>query len=269
VTDKLASVEEALTLIPDGAAVGLGGVLLKRKPIAFLSALVAAGRRDLRAYTFLASLDVELLSVYGSLAEVHAGYVGFEHLGFAPGYDAAVASGEITRIEYSEFMFVAGLRAAAAGLPFMPAKGGSGSELLDELGFVEIDDPYGGEAVIAVPALRPEVSLIHADAADARGNVLGPARPDFLSDSDVLLARASDRVIVTCERVLSVDELRDDSRQAVLYGYEVDAIVHLPDGAHPTAMPGHYPATTDAIRSYLMAATPTEATLAALVGRGR
>ncbi len=163
-------------------------------------------------------------------------------------------------------MFVAGLRAAAAGLPFMPAKGGSGSQLLEELEFVEIDDPYGGERVIAVPAMRPDVSILHADAADAGGNVLGPERPDFLSDSDVLLARAADRVIVTCERVVTTDELRADSRRVVLYGYEVDAVVSLPDGARPTAMPGHYPADVEAIAAYLGEQSARLETLTRLIG---
>ena len=252
--DKLVSVEEALALIPDGTAVGTGGVLLKRKPVAFLSALAAAGRSQLRLFSFLASLDAELLAANGSLSEVHAGYVGFEQLGFAPAYSAAVAAGDIRFIEYTEFLFVAGLRAALAGLPFMPAKGGMGSEVLDRLGFAEITDPYGGESVVAVPALSPEVTVIHAEAADTRGNVLGPAQPDFLSDSDVVLARASGRVIVSCEKVLSEEELRADPRPAVLFGYEVDAVIEMPAGALPTAMPGLYEADLAGIRSYLAGA---------------
>lgn len=253
-TGKLTSVDEALTLVPDGAALGVGGVLLKRKPIAFLGALAAAGRTSLRLYSFLASLDVELLAARSVLSEVHAGYVGFEHLGFAPAYQAAVASGSVRFVEYTEFLFVAGLRASLAGLPFMPAKGGAGSQVLAELGFVDIADPYGGEAVVAVPALRPDVAVIHAEAADERGNVLGPLRPDFLSDSDVVLARAAARVVVTCEEVLSTEDLRNDPRPTVMYGYEVDAVVPLPGGAYPTAMPGRYAADLAAIRTYLEAA---------------
>ncbi len=223
-------------MIPDGAALGVGGVLLKRKPMSLLLALVALGRKDLRLHSFLASLDAELLTAHGALSEIHAGYVGFEHLGFAPAYQVAVAAGDIRFVEYTEFLFVAGLRASLAGLPFMPAKGGTGSQVLDELGFVEIDDPYGGETVIAVPALRPDGTVLHAEAADGRGNVLGPLQPDFLSDSDIILARASDRVILSCEQVLTGEELRADPRPTVLYGYGVDAVrkgsrVRIPEEA--------------------------------------
>ena len=60
-TDRVSTLDDALTLVPDGALLGVGGVLLKRKPVAFLAALAAAGRRNLRAISFLASLEAELL----------------------------------------------------------------------------------------------------------------------------------------------------------------------------------------------------------------
>jgi glutaconate CoA-transferase subunit A len=254
VTDKQISVEEAVALIPDGAALGVGGVLLKRKPIALLSVLAATRRKRLRLFSFLSSLDAEMLAGHSCLAEVHAGYVGFEHLGFAPAYQASVADGDIRFVEYTEFLFVAGLRASLAGLPFMPAKGGTASQVLEELGFVEIADPYGRETVIAVPALRPDVTVLHAEAADSRGNVLGPAQPDFLSDSDAVLARASRCVVVTCEQLLTDAELRADPRPTLLYSYEVDAVVPIRDGARPTAMPGIYDTDIAGIRAYLAAA---------------
>ncbi len=190
----------------------------------------------------------------GALSEAHGGYVGFEQLGFAVGFEAGVASGGIRFVEYTEYLFVSGLRAAAAGVPFMPTKGGTGSDVLRDLGFHEIDDPYGSGPVIAVPAMAPDVTVIHAAAADAAGNTLGPADNDFLSDADVVLARASDRVVVTCEQIISQESLRKDPRPVFLYGYEVDAVVEMPGGAAPTSMPGAYEADLAGIRRYLAAA---------------
>jgi glutaconate CoA-transferase subunit A len=260
---KVISLDAAVAMVPSGATLGVGGVLLKRKPIGMLKALASSGVNRLRLCSFLASLDAELLAVYGALAECHSGYVGFEQLGFAPRYGAAVAAGEIEPYEYTEFLFTAGLRAALAGLPFMPAKGGAGSDVLSELGFAEIEDPYGGETVVAVPALRPDVAVIHADAADAAGNVLGPAQPDFLWDFDANIARASHVVIVSVERV--VDRVSaGGGRPVLLYGYEVDAVVEVPGGARPTAMPGTYGADLEAIRAYLTAATEPGAARKAL-----
>ena len=170
---KVIALDAAAELVEDGARLGIGGVLLRRKPIAFLTALADAGRRDLRLYSFLASLDVELLVSRGAVAEVHAGYVGFEQLGFAPAYGAAVAAGRVAAFEYSELVFVTGLRASAAGLPFLPTRGAKGSDLVAELGLRDVECPYTGERILAAPAIRPEVCVLHAEAADALGNVLG------------------------------------------------------------------------------------------------
>ncbi len=250
---KVASLDDAIGLVTDGARIGGGGVLLDRKPIGFLDALTRAGVTDLRYHSFLGSLDVELLVVRGAVAEVHTGYVGFEQMGFAPRYLEAVTNGTITAHEYSEFLFVAGLRAAAAGLPFMPAKGGTGSEIVTQLGFVEIDDPYGAERVLAVPRMALDVVVLHADTADVHGNVAAPPDKTFLWDSDAMLARAGDRVVVTAEAL--VDDVREmEGRDILLVGYEVDAVVELPDGARPTAMAGRYPAQRDRIAKYLDAA---------------
>ena len=246
---KLIGLGPAAELVRDGARIAVGGVLLRRKPIAFLSALADAGRRDLRVYTFLASLDVELLVARDAVAEVHTGYVGFEQLGFAPAYSAAVEEGRVRAFEYSEMLFVAGLRASLAGLPFLPTRGAHRSDLVRELGLRQVPCPYTGERLVAVPALRPDVCVIHAEAADDRGNVLAPTARDFLFDADATLARASERVVVTAERIVTTDELRGG--RALLFSFEVDAVVEAPRGAWPTGLPGLYSADLEAVRAYL------------------
>ena len=245
---KLIGLDAAVELVPDGTRLGIGGVLLRRKPIALLEALADAGRRDLRLYSFLASLDVELLVRRGAVAEVHAGYVGFEQLGFAPAYSEAVADGSVRAFEYSEFLFVAGLRASLAGLPFLPTRGARGSDLVAELGVAEVACPYTGERLLAARALRPDVCVLHAEAADEQGNVLAPSARDFLFDSDQTLARASERVVVTVERVVPTDEVRGN---VLLFAHEVDAVVEAPRGAWPTGLPGVYGADLEAVRARL------------------
>ena len=249
--DKVVDLDEAVGMVPDGARLGVGGVLLQRKPVALLDALVDRGARDLRFHSFLASLDAELLAAHGALAETHTGYVGFEQFGFAPAHEAAVAHGTIKAHEYTEFLFVAGLRAALAGLPFMPAKGGQGSDVLAELGFATITCPYTGTEVVAVPALHLDVVVLHAEAADAHGNVLGPASKDFLFDLDANLARAGDRVLVSVERLASDEEMRAQRERTLLFGFEVDAVVEVPRGAAPTALPGSYDPDLAALRRYV------------------
>lgn len=261
---KLIPLDEAVTLVDDGASLALGGVLLRRKPMAFLAALADAGRRDLRLYCFLASIDVEYLVARGAVAETHTGYVGFEQLGFAPAYGAAVNGGGVRPFEYSELLFVAGLRAAGSGVPFLPIRGAIGSDLVPELGLRETACPYTGEALLAAPAMRPEVCVIHAEAADERGNVISPSTHDFLFDTDAALARAADRVIVTAERIVPTAEIR--RREALLFSFEVDAVVEAPRGAWPTSVPGLYGADVEAVRGYLAgAATDPGAAAVALM----
>lgn len=252
--DRTSTLEAALGLIPDGALIGVGGALLKRKPVRFLAALAAAGRRDLRLVTFLASLDAELLAAYGCLAELHCGYVGFEHLGFAPAVNAATNAGTIRRVDYSEVMFASGLRASLAGLPFLPTRAGTGSQVTADAGIRTVTCPYTGEQLMAAPALRPDVSVLHAAAADREGNILGPVQADFLFDVDANLARASRQVIVTVEELVDAADAPAANRRTLLFGFEVDAVVVLPDGARPTALPGKYSAAVNALSRYLDAA---------------
>lgn len=248
---KVMDIEAAVGLVDAGAKLGVGGVLLQRKPIAFLNELVDAGVDGLRFHSFLASLDAELLAAHGALAETHTGYVGFEQLGFAPAHGAAADSGQIVAHEYTEFLFVAGLRASLAGLPFMPAKGGQGSDALVELGYEVIACPYTGIPLVAVPAMHLDITVIHAEAADERGNVMGPADGDFLFDLDANMARASDRVVVTVERIVSSDALRAARDRTILFGYEVDAVVEVPRGAAPTGLPGGYEPDLAALSRYV------------------
>ena len=130
---KVISLQDAVALVPDGASIGTGGVLLTRKPVALLDAIGRA-RRDLTLWTMLGSIDAELLAAHGALKRSNAIYVGFEQLGFAPAYGAAIASGEIEARDWSEFLFMGGLRASIAGLPFLPTRGGRGSDVIAELG---------------------------------------------------------------------------------------------------------------------------------------
>ena len=184
------SLEEAVELVPDGSSIGTGGILMTRKPVALLNA-VASVRRDLTLWTLLGSLDAELLAAHGALAASNTIYVGFEQLGFAPAYSKAVADGSVDAREYSELLMLAGLRASLAGLPFLPTRGAQGSDVATALRIETITCPYSGETLFAAPAIRPDVALLHATAADAHGNVAGPVHRDFLFDWDANIARAS------------------------------------------------------------------------------
>ena len=113
------------------------------KPVALLDA-IGRVRRDLTLWTMLGSIDAEILAAHGALGTCNAIYVGFEQQGFAPAYGAAVARGDVDGRDYSEFLFMSGIRAGMAGLPFLPTRGGTGSQVTADLGIADGHLPVHG-----------------------------------------------------------------------------------------------------------------------------
>jgi glutaconate CoA-transferase subunit A len=219
--------------------------------MALVKALVDAGRRNLDVITFAGSLDVEVLVAAGAVRSVAAAYVGLGRYGFAPQFVRAVKEGEIEDLEYSEWLMLHGLRAAAMGVPFLPTRGGLGSELLGHLAVEHIVDPYGGATFLAVPPLRPDVTVIHAWRASEDGNVQFAWPPEHLWDVDVMAARASESVIVTVEEIVDSDDIADQPHLTRLFGLEVDAVVEVPGGAWPTASPPLYQEDPETLKRYV------------------
>jgi len=239
---RLAEIDSALALVSDGDVVAIGGTILHRKPMAFVKALADAGRRDLTAVTFAGSLDIEVLLAGGCIEELRTAYVGLGEHGFAPRFRAAAESGEIRDQEWSEWTLLGGFRAAMMGLPFLPTRAGSGSEVVAGLPLGTVDDPFGSGSYLAIPPMRPDVAILHAWRASPAGDVQFPWPPEHLWDVDVLIARAARRVIVTVEEIVTPEEIAADSVLTRLFGFEIDAVVHCPGGSWPTgSAPDHEP----------------------------
>jgi glutaconate CoA-transferase subunit A len=151
-----------------------------------------------------------------------------------------VAEGAIEDREHSEWMLVGGLRAAVMGIPFLPTRAALGSQLVDERGFRTVRDPYGGDELLAVPALHPDVAFVHAWRADAEGNVQLPWPPDHLADVDLLVARAARTVIVSVEEIVDAGVVAASPERTKLFGFEVDLLVEAPRGAWPGSLPPLY-----------------------------
>jgi len=236
-TARIASMDEAVAVVGDGATVVIGGAVLRRKPMALCRGLAAAGRRDLTVVTFAGSLDVEVLLAAGAVSELRTAYVGLGHHGLAPRFRAAGDEGEVADREYSEWTLLGGLRAGAMGLPFLPTRAGRGSEVVAGLGLREVVDPYTDESWTAVPALRPDAALLHAWRASPAGDVQFAWPPEHLWDVDVLAARAADVVVVSVDELVTRQDVSDADHLTRLFGFEVDLVVEAPGGAWPTASP--------------------------------
>lgn len=219
-----------------GMCVALGGLATSSHAMIAVRHIVRRGLRDLTVVgSAVGGLDVDLLIGAGCVTRVICPYVGAEALApIGPFFRAAAERGEIDVWECDEGQYYAGLQAAGMMLPFLPCRGGVGTS------FPEVNpdlktfaDPVRGQTLLAVPAIEPDVALLHAATADAYGNV------QFTGTgyADRLLWRAANKTLVQVERLVSNEEIRRAPERTALLA---DGILRAPFGAHPFSSPGFY-----------------------------
>ncbi|WP_088282700.1 CoA transferase subunit A [Kineosporia sp. A_224] len=234
--DKRTTLEEAVAHVQDGATVALGGGLAARLPMALVRALVRQGTTGLRVVGSAHSIDVDLLVGAGAVAVCEESYVGFEQdLGLAPAFRRGAESGSLVVRESSCVTMLTQLRAAEMGVPFLPVRGLLGTDLPTlhpEWGTVTC--PFTGQVLAAVPALAPDVALLHAPIGDAAGN-LHLDQPYVL---DERFAHASRVVVASVDRLVDTAEVV--AAGVTVPAHVVTAVVEAPFGAHPTSCyPGY------------------------------
>jgi len=236
--DKVMSLDEAAALVPDGTSVGIGGSTLSRTPMAMIWALIRAGRNDLFCARSITANEGELLFASGTSRHILTSW-------FSQGIVWGVSRimrlyTETGRARFEEWSHMAvGLRfrAGAMGVPFLPMRSMMGSDVIEQLPDPKlIDCPFTGEKLVLVPALNPDVALIHVQRCDAYGN----AQIDGLPFMDVDLAMAANRVILTTERIVSNDQIRRAPDQTKIPFMAVDAVVEAPFGSAPHECYGLY-----------------------------
>ena len=261
---KLLDLEEAARLVPDGARIGFGGSnALWRRPMSFTRELDASGRTGLHFFNMIGGPEVDLLLGAGVVASTNCCYVGLDEIGHAPHFQAAARAGTPTIVEYSEFSFMASLRAAVMGLPFIPWKTAWGTDVVRNLGWQTVICPYTGMELLAVPANRLDVTVIHATRCDPSGNVELPRPLDFIYDFDYTIARAAKQVIVCAERVEPIE----DATRVALIGREVSCVVHTPHGAWPCGVASEYPVDSAHLTDEYLPAAATPERFAAYLDR--
>ncbi|RME46774.1 MAG: CoA transferase subunit A [Chloroflexi bacterium] len=248
---KVVTLEEAISAIPDGAVVALSGNTLHRSPGAAVHEIIRQGKQGLELVKTAGAYDVDVLCGAGCVAAVSAGFVGFENVfGLAPRYRKAVESGAVEVREHACYSVIAGLRAAIQGVPFMPVRGMTGSDVLAARDFRTVTDPYSGESVVAIPRLQPDVAIIHVQEATVNGD----ARIFGSRFEDVLMAKASQHVIITCEQLVDPGLLEQQPELTTIAGFFVDAVVEIPGGAWPNSCYGYYDYDHDFLEAYIRAA---------------
>ncbi len=252
---KVRELAEAAALVRDGDIVALGGNILHRCPFAFVRELARQGRRGLQIMKTAGGYDVDLLCAAGCVAVVHAGCVGLENeFGFAPNYRRAVEQGLVESRENACYTVIASLRAAAYGIPFQPVNALWGSDIPAASDFRTVRDPYTGQGVMAIPAIRPDWAVIHVQECDAQGN----ARILGCVFEDVIMTRAAKGVIVTAERIVPPDFLIGQPETTPVPHFLVTAVVEAPGGAAPGSCYPHYDYDPKHIREYLALSADAE-----------
>jgi len=248
--NKVVDLAAAIADVRDGAMIALGGGLSARLPMAAVREVIRQGRRDLHLVGSAHSIDVDLLVAAEAVHRCEESYVGFEQdLGLAPAYRRAAETGTIEVAESCCVTILAQLRATEMGLPFLPVRGVRGSDirrLHPEYG--EVTCPFTGEVLVAVPALKPDVTLLHAPLGDRYGN-LHLEQPYVL---DERFASASMRVVATVERLVSTEDVAASG--VTIPAHLVAAVTEVPFGAHPASCYPDYAYDREHLSGYVKAA---------------
>lgn len=245
--DKRTSLAAAAERVADGAHVAIGGCLYSRTPMALLREVLRHRRVRLTLSRNLMCYEAELFMVAGATRELVTSWIG---IGLPWGLSRIarefVEGGHVRFEEWSHLSIGLRYHAGAMGVPFLPTFSMLGSDLLAATAAKTIACPFTGEQVCLVPALFPDVALIHAHRADRFGN----AQIDGYPHMDADIASAASCVILSAEKIVETEEIRRHADRTIIPFFAVDAVVEAPHGAYPHECYGLYEADLDHIGAY-------------------
>ena len=272
--NKQMTIDEVVASLEDGMTIGIGGWGPRRKPMALVRAILRSDLTDLTIVSW-GGADVGLLARAGRIRKLVYAFVSLDSVPLEPNFQRARQAATIPEIvELDEGMFQAGLRAAAERLPFLPMRAGLGSDVLVNNPWIKTvtspyDEGHGHEELVAVPALKLDVALVHLNRADVHGNAtyLGPD-PYF----DDLFAMAADRTYVSVEEIIDTAGLTAGHEQTpvqrvLLSRMMVTGVVETPNGAHFTNCVPDYERDEKFQKAYAAAASGTDEDWAAFEQR--
>jgi glutaconate CoA-transferase, subunit A len=236
--DKRMTVAEAVQrFIPDGTYIATGGFGSVRISTAVLHELLRQGRHGLGFSGHSTTHDFQILAAGKCIDRCDISYVvGLEMRGLSPNARRYMESGAVRAVEWSNAGLAWRYKAAAMGISFLPARVMLGSDTERRSSAREITDPFTGQTYLAVPALFPDVAIIHVHQADMYGN----AQIDGVTIVDRDLALASKRVIITTERLVDTENFRQNPSRTSIPYWQVDAVCVVPYGSYPGEMPFEY-----------------------------
>ncbi len=206
-------------------------------PFAAGHEIIRQGLRDLVIARATPDLIYDQLVAAGCARKVIFSYMGNPGVGSLRIVRGELEAGRLEWEEYSHFSMITRLQAGAAGLPFLPMNPTAAGDLEKaNPQYRTIKDPYSDQEVVTVPALNPDVAIVHVQRADQDGN----AQIWGIIGEQKEAAFASQRVILTAEEIVSQEVIRSDPNRTIIPGIIVDAVCHVPYAAHPSYTQGYY-----------------------------
>jgi glutaconate CoA-transferase, subunit A len=254
-TDKVTTVREAVNrCVHDSDYLAIGGFGTNRVPVAVCHEIVRQKKQNLSLAGFTGTHTFQILcsgNLTGrgkTLANVDAAYiVGLEARGLSPHARRVMQSGEVTAVEWSNYALALRLKAGAMGVPFLPCRTMLGTDTFRRSAAKAVSCPFTGEPLTLVPALFPDVAAIHVHEADRYGN----CRIRGVTVADLDMARAAKRLIVTCERLITTDEIRSDPSRTAIPFFCVDCVCEVPYGGYPSNVAYEYFSDENHLRHWL------------------
>lgn len=255
--------------------ISIGGFTINRNPMAAVYEIIRQNIKNLHLYAHSNGQGVDELIGAGCVTKLEIAYAGSGR--FAPTcirFRKAVENGTLVVEDYSNYQMTLRFLAGAMGVPFLPTRSSLGTSIIEKWGLTEsmrnsdpkvpdkklvvLDSPFGKWAgaarVVLVPAINPDVTIIHAQKADRQGTV----RIQGLTFADIEQVKSAKHVIITCEELVESDELRANPGQNQIPFFCVDAVVPISHGAYPTACYRHYDYDPVYLNDYRKAARDDE-----------
>lgn len=234
---KLISLSEAIqTHVHSGDTIYAAG-FTHLIPFAAAHEIIRQGFKDLVLARATPDLIYDQMVAAGCARKVIFSYMGNPGVGSLRIVRSELEAGRLEWEEYSHFGMISRLQAGATGLPFMPMKLTAAEDLeRANPNYRRVTDPYSGQEVVVVPALHPDVAIVHVQRADIYGN----AQIWGIIGEQKEAAFAAKWVILTAEEIVTEEVIRSDPNRTLIPGFIVDAVCHVPYCSHPSYTQGYY-----------------------------
>ena len=254
IIDKRMSAKEAVEkFVSDGDTIGIGGQSIGRVSTFLAHEIIRQNKTNLTLVGCNLSLSMDLLVGAKLVKRTECGSGSFERFGTAFQWRNAIQNNLIEVQAYSHLAMASRFLAGSLGIPFMPSKSMLGTDLLksqncnDKKHFEIIDNPWKkNDPVVLLPALQPDVSIIHAQMADKSGNII----IEGFTTHEPEMIKASKKVIVSCEKLIDSEFIKSNPEKTTIPYIFVDAVIEQPWGGYPTSVYNYYEHDSDHIIEY-------------------